>query len=235
MNCKLNYRILKLVLTIVFFGFYSLKAQTKSDNFALKLWYNQPSGKVWENALPVGNGFLGAMVYGNVVDETIQLNEHTVWSGSPNRNDNPMALDSLAAIRKLIFDGKRKQAEVLANKAIISKKSQGQVFQPVGELNLKFEGHEGYKNYTRSLDISKAISATTYTVGDVTYKREVIASFAGRSILVHITANKAKSISFSASFTSVQPKAVSSTNANNQLIIKGTTTDHEGVNGGVNF
>lgn len=235
MNCKLNYRILKLVLTIVFFGTYSLRAQTKSDNSALKLWYNQPSGKVWENALPVGNGFLGAMVYGNVVDETIQLNELTVWSGSPNRNDNPMSLDSLAAIRKLIFDGKRKQAEVLANKAIISKKSQGQVFQPVGELQLKFEGHQDYKNFTRSLDISKAISTTTYTIRDVTYKREVIASFADRAIVVHITANKAKSISFSASYTSVQPKAVSSTNSNNQLIIKGTTTYHEGVKGGVNF
>ena len=73
------------------------------NNRNLKLWYNKPSGNTWENALPIGNGRLGAMVYGNVEQEIIQLNEHTVWSGSPNRNDNPMALDSLAAIRQLIF------------------------------------------------------------------------------------------------------------------------------------
>ena len=65
------------------------------NNTALKLWYNKPSGTVWENALPIGNGRLGAMIYGNVDTETIQLNEHTLWSGSPNRNDNPLALDSL--------------------------------------------------------------------------------------------------------------------------------------------
>src|SRR5919202_4598018 len=90
------------------------------NNSSLKLWYNQPSGATWENALPIGNGRLGAMIYGNVDTETIQLNEHTVWSGSPNRNDNPLILDSLAAIRKLIFDGKQKEAETLANRTIIS-------------------------------------------------------------------------------------------------------------------
>src|SRR5678810_1402180 len=83
------------------------------NNTALKLWYNKPSGKVWENALPIGNGRLGAMIYGNVNTETIQLNEHTVWSGSPNRNDNPLALDSLALIRQLIYDGYRKEACLL--------------------------------------------------------------------------------------------------------------------------
>src|SRR5687768_12273023 len=83
---------------------------------ALKLWYNTPSGKTWENALPIGNGRLGAMVYGNVENEIIQLNEHTVWSGSPNRNDNPLALDSLATIRQLIFEGRQKDAERIANR-----------------------------------------------------------------------------------------------------------------------
>ena len=67
-------------------------------NTGLKLWYNKPSGDKWENALPIGNGRLGAMIYGNVDTETIQLNEHTLWSGSPNRNDNPLALDSLDEI-----------------------------------------------------------------------------------------------------------------------------------------
>src|SRR6476469_5320604 len=109
---KLLFSVILLFTTTISFS---------QKHAVLKLWYNKPSGKTWENALPIGNGRLGAMVYGNVEKETIQLNEHTVWSGSPNRNDNPMALDSLNEIRKLIFDGKQKEAERLANKAIISK------------------------------------------------------------------------------------------------------------------
>src|SRR5689334_18580544 len=97
----------------------------------LKLWYKQPSGKTWENALPVGNGRLGAMVYGNVDTETIQLNEHTLWSGGPNRNDNAEALASLPEIRKLIFEGRQKEAEKRANKTIISTTSHGQMFEPL--------------------------------------------------------------------------------------------------------
>ncbi|MDQ3291783.1 MAG: glycoside hydrolase family 95 protein, partial [Bacteroidota bacterium] len=141
-------------------------SQTKPS---LKLWYKTPSGATWENALPIGNGRLGAMVYGNVEKEIIQLNEHTVWSGSPNRNDNPMALDSLARIRQLIFAGKQKEAEKIANQAIITKKSHGQMFQPVGNLQLTFDGHDTYSDYYRELDIEKAVTKTSYTVNRVTY------------------------------------------------------------------
>src|SRR3954469_9581306 len=175
----------------IFVLFASISGHSQ-DNRGLKLWYNQPSGKVWENALPIGNGRLGAMVYGNVDTEIVQLNEHTVWSGSPNRNDNPLILDSLAEIRKLIFAGKQKEAEQMANRTIISKKSQGQMFEPVGSLRLAFNGHENYSNYYRELDIERAVEKTFYTVGKVTYTREVIASFPDRVIVMHVTANKPK-------------------------------------------
>ncbi len=128
---------MKKIFTIILSFVYSVSL---SQDAALKLWYNSPSGDTWENALPVGNGRLGAMVYGNVEKETIQLNEHTVWSGSPNRNDNPLALASLPEMRRLIFEGKQKEAEQLANKTIITKKSHGQMFEPVGNLHLSFEG-----------------------------------------------------------------------------------------------
>ncbi len=128
-------------------------SQTNSD---LKLWYKQPAGHTWENALPIGNGRLGAMIYGNVEKETIQLNEHTTWSGSPNRNDNPLAFDSLALIRQLILDGKRKDAERVVNNSVITKKSHGQKFEPVGSLQLTFDGHENFSNYYRELDIEKS-------------------------------------------------------------------------------
>src|SRR5690349_2508848 len=112
----MKHLICLFLLTIAISGF----SQNKPG---LKLWYDKPSGTTWENALPIGNGRLGAMVYGNVEKETIQLNEHTVWSGSPNRNDNPDALAALPQVRQLIFDGKQKEAEDLANKSILTKKS----------------------------------------------------------------------------------------------------------------
>lgn len=201
----------------------------------LKLWYQQPSGDKWENALPIGNGRLGAMIYGNVAKENIQLNEHTVWSGSPNRNDNPLALDSLAEIRKLIFEGKHKQAERLANRVIITKKSHGQMFQPVGSLHLHFAGHENYTNYSRELDIEKAVSKTSYTVGDITYTREALASFPDRVIVMRLTATKPGSLAFTANYSSVQRKRTFATTPNKDLTITGTTSDHEGVKGLVEF
>ena len=121
---------------MIFFHHMAFPFQQNQDSTELKLWYNKPSNQIWENALPIGNGRLGAMIYGNVNIETIQLNEHTFWSGSPNRNDNPLTLDSLETIRNLIFNGKQKQAENLANKVIISKTSQGQMFEPVVDLKL---------------------------------------------------------------------------------------------------
>lgn len=201
----------------------------------LKLLYNKPAGNVWENALPIGNGFLGAMVYGNVDTETIQLNEYTVWSGSPNRNDNPLALDSLGQIRKLIFEGKQKEAEQIANRVIISKKSQGQMYEPVGELHLAFDGHENYSDFYRELDIEKAVAKTSYKVSDVTYTREVLASFPDRVIVVRLTASKPGSLSFNAFYSTPQPNAEMKTTSSNELTITGTTIDHEGVKGKVKF
>jgi alpha-L-fucosidase 2 len=185
--------------------------------------------------LPVGNGFLGAMVYGNVDTEIIQLNEYTVWSGSPNRNNNPLALDSLAEMRKLIFEGKQKLAEQIANRIIISKKSQGQMYEPVGELHLAFDGQNNYTDYYRQLDIEKAVATTSYKVGDVTYTREALVSFPDRVMVVRLTATKPGSISFNAFYSTPQPNAETKTTSSKELTIAGTTIDHEGVKGKVKF
>jgi alpha-L-fucosidase 2 len=224
----MNIRLLFLSLVVSL----SCLSQNKSG---LKLWYNTASGNTWENALPIGNGRLGAMVYGNVETETVQLNEHTLWSGSPNRNDNPLSLDSLARIRQLIFAGKQKEAEQLANKVIISKKSHGQMFQPAGDLHLQFKDHQQYSDYYRELDIEKAIATTRYTVANVTYTREVLASFSDRVIVIRLTASKPSSISFTAFYRTPQPKTEIKTTALKQLTISGTTIDHEGVKGMVKY
>lgn len=221
-----------------FFSIFLLFITTISfsqNNASLKLWYKQPSGNTWENALPIGNGRLGAMVYGNVEQEIIQLNEHTVWSGSPNRNDNPAALDSLDVIRRLIFEGKHKEAEGLANRIIITKKSHGQMFQPVGNLHLTFEGQNDFTNYHRELDIEKAVAKTTYQVGNVTYTREAFASFPDRVVVMRLTANQPGSLSFTAHYSSPQPKKTVTTTSTKDLTISGTTSDHEGVEGKVAF
>ncbi len=222
---------MKKALSIIFLFVF---ANSFSQNNSLKLWYNQPSGTTWENALPIGNGKLGAMVYGNVDTETVQLNECTVWSGSPNRNDNDLCLDSLAEIRQLIFAGKQKEAEKLANKVLVTKTSHGQMFEPVGSLRLMFDKDDNYTNYYRELDISKAVQKTTYTIGNVNYTRELIASFPDRVIVMHLTASKPKSISFAAFYSTPQPKAKITT-SNNELIITGTTIDHETVEGKIKF
>lgn len=219
------------VLLFVAFAF-QIKAQESSP---LTLWYKQPAADVWTDALPIGNGRLGAMVYGNVENELIQLNEHTVWSGGPNRNDNPDALASLPEVRRLIFEGKQKEAEQLAAKTIQSKKSHGQKFQPVGDLNIAFAGHSSFTDYRRELDIAEAISKVSYKVDGVTYTREVIASFADNVIAVHLTASKPGMISFSASMATPQPNATVALNSAREMTISGTTTDHEGVEGKVKF
>lgn len=212
------------------------RAQDKAGPIApgLTLWYDKPSGETWENALPVGNGWLGAMVYGNVPQETLQLNEHTIWSGSPNRNDTAVPRDSLAAIRQLIFDGRAKEAEDMANRLMFHKKSSGQMFQPAGNLNLVFDGHEDYTNYYRELNLETAVAKTTYTVGGVEYTRQVIASLPDRVIAVRLTASRPSAISFVASYTAPHETDVV-TAERGQLRFAGTTSDHEGVKGMVRY
>jgi alpha-L-fucosidase 2 len=201
----------------------------------LKLWYRQPSGETWENALPIGNGRLGAMVYGNVATETLQLNEHTVWSGSPNRNDNPDARTALPDVRKLIFEGHYKEAEKLANQMILTKKSHGQMFQPVGNLRLRFPGHETYTDYYRELDISRAVSKTSYKTGGVTYTRETFASLPDRVIVMQLTASKPGSLTFNVAYSSQHRNHTIRSTSSRELTLDGITSDHEGVKGMVRF
>lgn len=221
-----------LLAAILFFVNFSVYAQSKTP---LKLWFNAPSGNTWENALPIGNGQLAAMIYGNVESELIQLNETTLWSGSPNRNDNPLIRDSLTQIRQLIFDGKQKDAEAMANRIIISKKSQGQMYLPAGDLHFVFDGHGNYTNYSRELDIEKAIATTSYKIGDVTYTRKAVASIPHRLIVIELTADKPKSISFNSYYSTPLPNTLIKTSNNRLLSFSGKGLDHEGVPGMIKY
>ncbi|HWZ36572.1 MAG TPA: glycoside hydrolase family 95 protein, partial [Mucilaginibacter sp.] len=204
-----------------------LCAQQKND---LKLWYSTPSGPVWERAMPIGNGRIAGMVYGNPGRETIQLNECTLWSGGPGRNDSPTALAALPEVRKLIFENKHKEAADLAAKTMKTNPDNGMSYQPVGSLHLNFSGHEQFQNYYRDLDLTRAIATTSYTVNGVTYKREVFASNANQVIVVHLTASKPGSLTFSAAMSSPQKSNIV-TKGTNELVLSGISGYRDGVTG----
>ncbi|HLP16911.1 MAG TPA: glycoside hydrolase family 95 protein [Bacteroidota bacterium] len=199
----------------------------------LKLWYAKPATQ-WVEALPVGNGRLGAMVYGNPSKETIQLNELTVWAGQPNRNDNPDAKEAMPVIRQMIFDGKYKEAQDLVNQKVITRTSHGMPYQTVGALTLLFPGHESFTKYYRELNIDSAVATTRYDVDGVTYTRVMFASFPDQVMILRVTASKPGMISFTASVNRPAP-VERSTDGRNTLLMFGTSGDCDSVKGAVKF
>jgi alpha-L-fucosidase 2 len=207
---------------------------TAQNDSNLKLWYTQPA-KQWVEALPVGNGRLGAMVYGNPLKEVIQLNENTIWAGSPNRNDNPDAKEALPLIRQYIFEGKYKEAHDLVNQKVITKTSHGMSYQTAGNLKLYFPGHQNYTNYNRELDLEKAVATTSYTLNGINYKTKVFSSFPDQVIIVRISADKPGSVAFSASMDRPSSKVDLTPRGKDELVMSGITADFEKVKGGVRF
>lgn len=198
---------------------------------AHKLWYDTPSGQVWERALPLGNGFLGAMVYGNPEEEILQLNETSLWSGSPSTLQPSLHPDSLALIRKLLFEGQHKLAEALSQRVLFSHGSNGQIFQPAGSLHLRFPGHGSAQAYYRELDLGQAVQLTRYKVGAVTYTREVFASQADRVIVLRITADQKAKIDLDAFYTSPHAEYKVELGPEKELMISGNSSSHEGSPG----
>ncbi|ALJ06753.1 alpha-L-fucosidase [Pseudalgibacter alginicilyticus] len=188
------------------------------NNKSLVLWYDTPAAN-WNEALPLGNGRLGAMVYGNPEHENIQLNENTLWAGGPHRNDNPKAKEALSEVRELLFKEKYNEAHRLANEKFISKTSHGMPYETVGNLRLNFENQENFSNYYRELDIENAINTTSYTVDGVTYKREIFTSFSDQVIVMKITANEEGAISFRATMDRPEPAKVSVYTEDNDVLV----------------
>lgn len=204
-----------------------------SQKQELKLWYDKPAD-LWVEALPLGNGRLGAMFFGNPVHDEIQLNEETVWGGSPYNNTNPSAKDALGEIRQLIFDKKYKEAQDLCGKAICSPKANGMPYQTVGSIRLDFEGQEGFQDYYRELDIRKALATVTYSIDNVKYKREVFTSFTDQLVIVRLTSSQKGKISFTAKYTTPYGNADRSI-YKKMLRMDAKASDHEGIEGKVKF
>jgi alpha-L-fucosidase 2 len=153
------------------------------------LSYRQPA-KEWVEALPVGNGRLGGMVFGGVPEERIQLNEDTFWSGGPYDPIDGEALQYLPKVRQLIREARYKEAQDLADQKLMGRPRHLQTYQPLGDLRLVLEGQGEPTDYRRELDLDRAVVRVRYRVGETTFTREVFSSAPDQSIVVHLTADR---------------------------------------------
>lgn len=176
------------------------------ENENLRLWYDKPAS-AWDEALPVGNGTLGAMVFGGVYQERLQLNEESVWSGEPADFVNPEAKKALPQVRKLLFEGKYAEAQQMAQEKMMGNKTVPSSYQTLGDLMIRFDSVAQFTDYSRELDLNTAIATTKFKIADVNYTREVFASAPDKALIVRITADRAGAISLKTSLTRPGNKA----------------------------
>lgn len=184
--------LLSIILLLLMLSCSDRQTTCKTSRILI---YDHPA-RSWNEALPVGNGRLGAMVFGTVPQERIQFNEETLWTGGPHDYSNPGAAEYLDTLRILILQGRRQEAEDLAMEHFMSIPLRQEAYQPFGDLYIEFPEHERYNDYQRSLDISKALCRTKYNVNGVTYTREVLASYPDQVIAIRLAANKKKALKF---------------------------------------
>ncbi|MBO4606753.1 MAG: glycoside hydrolase family 95 protein [Prevotella sp.] len=219
-----------LVLLILLAALYSAPANAANEH---KLWYDRPA-QLWTEALPIGNGHLGGMVFGTVANDRIQLNEETIWAGRPNNNANPEARVYLPRVRQLVWEGKYKEAQDLATQHIQSNTNHGMPYQPFGDLYISFPGQGEYSGYERELSLDSARALTRYESGGVHYQREYIASLSDNVMVVHLTADHPSAITCNVMLTS--PHAdVAISSEGQEIVLSGTTSNHEGLKGKVTF
>ena len=201
---------------------------------ATTLWYRQPATK-WTEALPIGNGLLGAMVFGGTARERLQLNEGTLWAGEPYDPVNPMALETLPKVRELVFAGKFKEAEALADIGLISRPKGQMPYQTLGDLALAFPNVTEATDYRRELDLDAAMATTRFVAGGVEQFRQVIASPDDGVIAVRLTTSGRGKLDVDIGLTSPQEGAATSAVNNAALLMTGTNGSSQGKTGRLKF
>ncbi len=206
---------------------------------ASTLWYDEPASS-WNEALPVGNGRLGAMVFGGIGRERIQLNEETLWSGGPYDPVVAGAHEALPEIRRHLFDGDFQRAHDLFGRTMMGVPYEMMKYQPFADLWLDFEGHEGATEYSRELDLGAGVARVTYVVDGVTHVREVFSSAVDQVVVVRMSADRPGAVTFSANLHGVRNPAHSNYGTDyfrmdgihpGDLRITGKSSDYLGIEG----
>jgi alpha-L-fucosidase 2 len=199
-----------------------------------RLWYRQPA-REWTEALPVGNGRLGAMVFGGVAHERLQLNEDTLWNGGPYNPVNPRAKDALPKVRELIFAGRWAEAQALADKEVMATPLKQMAYQPVGDLLIDMPGMpDAVSAYRRELDLETAVALTRFAIGGTTFTREVLVSPVDQVIAVRLSADRPRSISCDVVLRSPQPEAATRLDGRD-LVLTGRNAEQDGIAGALRF
>ena len=202
-------------------------ASVTGQNSNLKLWYDKPADN-WNEALPVGNGSLGAMIFGGVEHERIQLNEQSIWSGGNEDFVNPNAKKSLPEVRDLLFQGEYAKARVLAQRDLMGNKTRPSSYQTLGDLMFNFKSLGPVSDYVRELDLNNAMARVRYVSGGVTFQREIFSSFSHQVLVIHLSADRKGAISFDVSFSRPGNKA-EITVSDNSISLREHVGDGHGV------
>ena len=199
----------------------------------LRLRYDAPA-QAWTEALPVGNGRLGAMVFGGVARERMQLNEDTLWSGGPYSPINPEALKHLQEVRDLLFSGRYKEAEAAANRWLMAKPIKQMPYQPAADLWIDMPAMAASDGYCRDLDLERAVASTRFTANGVSFRRDVFATAVDGVIAVGLAADRPGALNFEVRLTSPQTGRIHHPAANS-LRFEGHNAAAYGIEGKLGF
>jgi len=194
----------------------------------LVLFYRRPANE-WVEALPVGNGRLGAMVFGRVARERIQFNEDSLWTGQPQDYQHEGAAKHLPEVRKLLFEGKQREAQGLAGKHMMSVPLRQEFYQPFGDLLLSFPDHTTVADYRRELDLDAAVARVRYRVGDATFTRETFASHPDQVLVVRLTCDKPGRLAFRTTLTTPHGESATARIDDATLALRGRVTQKSGT------
>jgi alpha-L-fucosidase 2 len=202
-------RTVSVLLTV---GAVALAGVDVEGSNTMKLHYDKAAG-TWDEALPIGNGAFGAMVFGGMQEERLQFNHDTLFTGEPHDYAHKGAVKVLPELRRLLFEGKQNEAHQLGNREFMSTSprvgNRQEAYQPFGDLRIAFPGHEAATGYYRDLDLNAAVTSVRYELDGVSYHREMFASYPDQAIVVRLTADQPGALTFQAQLTS--PHAGSST------------------------
>jgi alpha-L-fucosidase 2 len=211
-----------------------MTSESKSE---AELWFARPASR-WMEAVPLGNGRIGAMVYGGASTERIDLTESTVWSGAPSDSDvSPTALENLPRIRQLLFDGKYAEGGELCQQHLLGRPASFGTHLPMASLQVAFSGETAPQRYRRSLDLDEAIAHMDCTRGNLRFHREIFSSNPADALIAHLTCDQPASITCDVSFANLVLPGEVAIEGSDTLILKGHAFEHLHSNGkqGVTF